>query len=114
MEAGYLSPEEAVALRKGTAQSYVSQRGWRLADADPQQAVDTLSPTETSADGQPSFGKAGDWRDLIDPGERADMAQRSQQNLELQQRAAGSRRCASSANSRRRTPTPPRRSRRAT
>jgi hypothetical protein len=89
LEAGYLSPEEAVALRKGTAQSYVSQRGWRLADADPQQAVDTLSPTETSADGAPVFAKFGDWRDLLDPGERQSMVQRSQQNLQMQQRAAG-------------------------
>ena len=88
MEAGYLSPEEAVALRKSTAQSHVSQRGWRLADADPQQAVDTLSPTETSADGQPVFAKSGDWRDLLDSGERMDMLRRSQQNLEAQQRAA--------------------------
>jgi hypothetical protein len=89
MEAGYLSPGEAVALRKGTAQSYVSQRGWLLADADPQQAVDTLKPTALGDDGQPSFAKAGDWRDLLDPGERTSMVQRAQQNLELQQRAAG-------------------------
>src|SRR5260370_19582725 len=88
MEAGYLSPEEADALRKGTAQSYVSQRGWRLADADPQQAVDTLSPTETSADGQPAFAKAGDWRDLLDAGERTSILGRAQQNLEAQHRAA--------------------------
>ncbi|HXA70010.1 MAG TPA: hypothetical protein VNW24_06150 [Stellaceae bacterium] len=88
MEAGYLSPEEAVALRKSTAQSYVSQRGWRLADADPQQAVDTLRPSALGDDGQPSFAKVGDWRDLIDPGERTSILGRAQQNLEAEQRAA--------------------------
>lgn len=41
LEAGYLSPEEAVALRNSMARSYVSQRGWQLADADPQQALGT-------------------------------------------------------------------------
>jgi hypothetical protein len=89
LEAGYLSPEEAVALRKSTAQSYVSQRGWRLADAGPQQAVDALQPSDTSADGQPVFAKTGDWRDFIDPAERADMVERAQRNSDLQQRAAG-------------------------
>jgi hypothetical protein len=89
MEAGYLSRDEAVALRKSTAQSYVSQRGWLLADADPQQAVDTLKPSALGEDGQPSFAKVGDWRDLLDQSERTSMVQRAQQNLELQQRAAG-------------------------
>ena len=89
LEAGYLSRDEAVALRKGTAKSYVSQRGWRLVDADPRQAVDTLKPSALGDDGQPSFAKVGDWRDLLDPGERASMVQRAQQNLDLQRRAAG-------------------------
>src|SRR5262249_46549771 len=82
------SPDEAYQLRRGTATSHASRRGWQLADADPQQALDTLSPTGTSDDGSPVFAKAGDWRDLIDPGERQSMVQRSQQNLDTQQRAA--------------------------
>jgi hypothetical protein len=87
-EAGYVSPDEAYQLRRGTAMSYASQRGWQLADADPQQALETLSATGTSDDGSPVFAKAGDWRDLIDPGERQNMVQRSEQNLDTQQRAA--------------------------
>jgi hypothetical protein len=87
-EAGYLSPDEAAALRKGTATSYASRRGWQLADADPRQVLDTLSPSETGDDGEPVLSKAGDWRDLIDPAERQSMVQRSEQNLDTQQRAA--------------------------
>jgi hypothetical protein len=88
LEAGYLSPEEAASLRKNTARSYVSQRGWQLADADPQQAIDTLKSSGTDAQGVPVFAKSNAWPDLIDPGERVDMLQLAQQNLETEQRAA--------------------------
>jgi hypothetical protein len=88
LEAGYLSPEEAVALRKRTAQSYVSQRGWQLADADPQQAIDRLKPSGTDAEGGPVFEKVRDWPDLLEAGERLDMVQRAQQSLDAQQRVA--------------------------